>query len=148
MFWRILRVYGLFSGLAAGLMVVLTGVAEAGRVQARVDLSSQTMQVRVDGVLKYKWPVSTARPGYHTPVGRFQPQRMHKRYFSKKYHNSPMPYSVFFHHGYAIHGTTDLKRLGRPASHGCIRLHPANAQALYALVAQNGKQNTEIVISR
>ncbi|MBD8892059.1 L,D-transpeptidase [Roseibium litorale] len=124
------------------------GLAEAAAVQARVDLSSQTMQVRVNGVLKYSWPVSTARPGYRTPVGRFKAQRLHKRYFSKKYHNSPMPYSVFFYHGYAVHGTNDLKRLGRPASHGCVRLHPQNARTLFSLINQNGKQNAEIVITR
>ena len=59
-------------------------------------------------------------------------QRMHV------YHMSPMPHSLFFHGGYAIHGTGAIRQLGRPASHGCVRLHPANARALYGLVGYYG----------
>ena len=55
-------------------------------------------------------------------------------HYSSKYENSPMPHSIFFRGGYAIHGTGYIKSLGRPASHGCIRLHPRNAAALYQLV--------------
>ena len=72
---------------------------------------------------------------------------MYVRYFSKKYHNSPMPHSIFFRGGYAIHGTTSIKSLGRPASHGCVRLHPSNAATLYSLVKQAGSGNTRISIS-
>ena len=61
---------------------------------------------------------------------------------------SPMPYSIFFYGGYAIHGTNYVKALGRPASHGCVRLHPSNAAALYSLVKQHGPGNTKIVITR
>ena len=59
-----------------------------------------------------------------------------------------MPWSVFFHGGYAVHGTTAVRRLGRPASHGCVRLHPANAKIFYKLVQQNGKENTLVSIVR
>ncbi len=57
-----------------------------------------------------------------------------------------MPHSIFFHEGYAIHGTGYVSRLGRPASHGCVRLHPANAATLYALVREHGRDNTRIVV--
>ncbi len=106
------------------------------------------MRVYINGIPRHSWPVSTARRGYRTPVGTFRPGRMHVRYFSKKYHNSPMPYSVFFLGGYAIHGTTAIKNLGRPASHGCIRLHPDNAARLFSLITENGKQNTKIIVTR
>jgi hypothetical protein len=118
--------------------------ALAGNVLIVVDLQMQTMQVRVDGVTKYRWDVSTGKPGYSTPPGRYQPIRMHKKYFSRKYDNAPMPYAIFFHGGYAIHGTTDLKRLGRIASHGCVRLHPDNAATLFSLVKEIGPENTVI----
>ncbi|WP_428033025.1 L,D-transpeptidase [Ancylobacter sp.] len=117
-------------------------------VVARINLSRQRMEVWVDGVQRHSWPVSTARKGYRTPVGTYQPERMHKRYFSRKYDNAPMPYAIFFHQGWAIHGTNDLGRLGRPASHGCVRLHPNNARALFAIVSQHGRANTRIVVSR
>jgi lipoprotein-anchoring transpeptidase ErfK/SrfK len=123
-------------------------VQAAGAVVAKISLSQQTMQVYVDGLRRYNWPVSTARSGYRTPTGNYQPIRMHRTYFSKKYHNSPMPYSIFFYGGYAIHGTNYVKSLGRPASHGCVRLHPSNAAALYTLVKQHGPSNTKIVITR
>jgi len=129
-------------------MVQAGSAANAATILAKIDLSDQKMRVYVNGFPRHSWPVSTARRGYRTPVGTFRPGRMHKRYFSKKYHNSPMPHSVFFYGGYAIHGTTAIKNLGRPASHGCVRLHPDNAARLFSLISKNGKQNTRIVITR
>ncbi|MFT0862650.1 L,D-transpeptidase [Ancylobacter sp. G4_0304] len=130
------------------LLLVAPAGAKASDVVAYIDISTQRMNVWVDGAPRYNWPVSTGRRGHGTPSGTFRPQRMHKRYFSRKYYNSPMPYSIFFHGGYAIHGTNDLNRLGRPASHGCIRLHPGNAARLFSLVGAAGKANTRIVITR
>jgi len=49
-----------------------------------------------------------------------------------------MPHSIFFRGGYAIHGTYEVAHLGRPVSHGCVRLSPANAATLYALVKAEG----------
>jgi hypothetical protein len=120
--------------------------AFAENVLVIVDLQMQTMHVRVDGVTKYRWDVSSGRSGYATPPGRYQPTRMYKRYHSRKYDNAPMPFSIFFHEGYAIHGTGDLRNLGRVASHGCVRLHPDNAETLFALVKEVGPENTVIRI--
>lgn len=122
--------------------------AFAENVLVIVDIQMQTMHVRVDGVTKYRWDVSTGRRGYSTPPGRYQPIRMHKRYFSRKYDNAPMPFAIFFNGGYAIHGTTDLRNLGRIASHGCVRLHPDNAATLFDLVKAAGAENTVIRVER
>ena len=84
--------------------------------------------------------------GYNTPNGSYRPERLARQWFSRKYDWSPMPYSIFFHGGYAIHGSYEISRLGRPASHGCIRLHPANAAVLYRLVEAN-RGNTRIVVT-
>ena len=130
--------------LCAIAFAVAATPAFAGTLLVTVDLERQQMQVRVDGTTKYTWDVSTGRAGFDTPPGRYQPIRMHKKYFSKTSDNAPMPYAIFFYNGYAIHGTTDLKRLGSVASHGCVRLDPANAKALFALVQQNGMLNTVI----
>src|ERR1700681_1930501 len=116
-------------------------------VVVQIDKSSQRMAVSVDGAMRYNWPVSTGRTGYGTPSGAFHPQLMARRWFSRKYYNSPMPHAIFFHYGFAIHGTNDLSRLGGPASHGCVRLHPSHAAALFALVQRNGPRNTRIEIS-
>ena len=119
----------------------------ASQIVARIDLSDQTMRVTVNGWQRYTWKVSTARRGYVTPVGTYRAQRLEKMWYSRKYDMSPMPHSIFFHGGYAIHGTGYIKRLGTPASHGCVRLHPDNARALYALVKQNGMQNIRIIVT-
>lgn len=133
--------------LAIVVLFLVTGVGHAfAGVVARIDISQQTMTVSENGRVLYSWSVSTARRPYHTPRGTFRPIRMHKMWYSHKYHNSPMPHSIFFHGGYAIHGTDAIGNLGRPASHGCIRLHPSNAKTLYNLVLSVGSGNTRIVL--
>lgn len=133
--------------VAAALFFPLLSIAPASAdVVVQIDKSSQRMSVSVNGQPRYTWPVSTGRSGYGTPSGVFHPQMMARRWFSRKYYNSPMPHSIFFYHGFAIHGTTELRRLGGPASHGCVRLHPSNAATLYALVERNGRGNTRIEI--
>jgi lipoprotein-anchoring transpeptidase ErfK/SrfK len=132
--------------IAAFVVAMATSGASAGVVVARIDISNQTMTVSDDDSVLYSWAVSTARKGYRTPRGSFRPIRMHKMWYSRKYDNAPMPYSIFFYGGYAIHGTDAIKSLGRPASHGCIRLHPANAKILFDLVKAHGPQKTRIVL--
>lgn len=116
-------------------------------VRVHIDISSQSMSVNVNGWPYGYWRVSTARSGYHTPRGSFGVLRTAKVYYSRKYDNSPMPHSVFFYGGYAIHATAAIRSLGRPASHGCVRLHPNNAAALYALVQQYGPRRTRITLT-
>jgi lipoprotein-anchoring transpeptidase ErfK/SrfK len=130
--------------------VILSGLAltpARADVVVQIDKSSQRMLVSVDGAMRYNWPVSTGRDGYGTPSGSFHPQSMVRHYFSRKYYNAPMPHAIFFYYGFAIHGTNDISRLGGPASHGCVRLHPSHAAALFALVERNGPRNTRIEIS-
>ncbi|KQS98042.1 MULTISPECIES: L,D-transpeptidase [unclassified Rhizobium] len=122
--------------------------AFAANLIAKVSLSSQTMTVSQNGFVKYRWKVSTARKGYVTPQGSWSAKWLSRNHRSRKYDNAPMPYAVFFNGGYAVHATFDLKRLGRPASHGCIRLHPDNAAAFFSLASQNGLKNTKIVVTR
>jgi lipoprotein-anchoring transpeptidase ErfK/SrfK len=129
-----------------GLLLGLPGLAHAG-VTARISLSAQRMDVYVDGRQRYSWRVSTARRGYHTPTGTFKPQSLAVWHRSTIYSGSPMPHSIFFHGGYAIHGSYETKYLGRPASHGCVRLHPSNAAQLFSLVRQYGPSHTVIKIT-
>ena len=138
------------SWLWVSLVAVIAGLATSSagaHVLINVDKSTQQMTVSVDGTPRYQFTVSTGRPGYGTPSGTFHPQRMERTWFSKEYYNSPMPHSIFFHGGFAIHGSYEINRLGGPASHGCIRLHPDNAATLYALVQREGMDATTIVVS-
>ena len=108
------------SCLAAAILS-LGASAACANVLISVDKSTQQMTVYVDGAPRYHFVVSTGRAGYGTPSGTYQPQRLERTWFSKEYYNSPMPHSIFFHGGYAIHGSYEINRLGGPASHGCIR---------------------------
>jgi lipoprotein-anchoring transpeptidase ErfK/SrfK len=129
------------------LASVLAAAPAAAKLVINVDKSRQRMTVVVDGVARHSWTVSTGRAGYGTPNGVFRPQRLEKSWFSREYYNSPMPHSIFFHRGYAIHGSYEISRLGGPASHGCIRLHPGNAAALFGLVRKAGLGDTTIVVT-
>jgi len=127
------------SRLVFGLCLTAFLATEASAsVTVQISNSAQRMRVYVDGGLTYAWPVSTARRGYRTPAGSYRVQRMERMWYSRKYHMSPMPYSLFFRGGYAIQGTNSIRQLGRPASHRCVRLHPGNAAALYRLVQSRG----------
>ena len=135
--------------MAAG--IIMSGLASTSSaiasVAVRIDISAQTMTVNIDGDYYATWRVSTGRSGYYTPRGKFKPYLLKKMHYSRKYDNSPMPNSIFFRGGYAIHGTNYIRSLGRPASHGCIRLAPSNARKLYHLVRQYGMRKTRITIT-
>lgn len=120
--------------------------AEA-RLVIGINKNKQKMVVKLDDEKLYKWPVSTGAPGYDTPSGEFRPFRMEKEHYSAEWDDAPMPYSIFFtSDGHAIHGSYHIKSLGRRASHGCVRLHPDNAKALFALVRKTGLSNTRVII--
>ena len=125
-------------------MFAMVTVAKAD-IYITVDKLSQQMYVQTPQG-DFVWPVSTARQGYRTPVGDFTPTSLQKMHYSKKYDNAPMPHSIFFLGGYAIHATYDVHRLGTPASHGCVRLAPQNARWLYSMVQETGMKNTHIRI--
>ncbi|MDG3575767.1 L,D-transpeptidase [Rhizobium sp. YJ-22] len=139
----------LIAAAATFLAVQFAAVgSNAANLVAKVNLSSQTMTVTQNGIVKYRWKVSTARQGYVTPTGSYSAKWASRNHRSRKYDNAPMPYAIFFNGGYAVHATFDLKRLGRPASHGCVRLHPDNAAQFFAMATANGLGNTRIVIAQ
>jgi hypothetical protein len=111
-----------------------------------INLTTQRMVVTEGGKPKYTWAVSSGAYGYPTPTGTFKPSWMSKMWYSKQYDNAPMPHSIFFKNGAAIHATSSINLLGTPASHGCVRLAPSNAAKLYALVSRHGKERTRITV--
>ena len=113
---------------------------------ADIDLSTQTMTVSVKSGELYRWPISSARAGYTTPVGTFAVSWTSRMHYSRQYDWAPMPYAVFFSQGVAVHATNAVGNLGRPASHGCVRLAPKNARTFYDLVGQHGLALTQITV--
>jgi hypothetical protein len=134
--------------LVAAILTMLLASAADAKVVISIDKSAQRMTVAVDGTTRWTWPVSTGRPGRSTPSGSFQAFRMEEDHYSKEWDDAPMPHSIFFtKRGHAIHGSFETKRLGRPVSAGCVRLHPNNAKRLFALVKQQGVLNATVVIT-
>lgn len=118
------------------------------QILINIDKSRQEMTVFVDGIEKYTWPVSTGKRGYSTPSGTYTASSMNEIWYSKQWDNAPMPHAIFYmKDGHAIHGTLEERNLGKPASHGCVRISRANAIALYALVKETGLKNTQVVLS-
>src|SRR2546428_13093037 len=128
----------------AALTLFASGAAQA-KVAITVDKDNQQMTVAVDGVERYRWPVSSGIPSYETPNGGFRAFRMEEDHYSKEFDDAPMPHSIFFTKiGHAIHGTDSVSRLGSPASHGCVRLSRANASTPYDLVQREGGVKTAV----
>ena len=125
------------------------GTNETGSsVLIAIDKAKQKMTVSVDGVQQYEWPVSTGRAGYSTPSGTYTPTSMNEVWYSQEWDNAPMPHAIFFmKDGHAIHGSYEVKTLGKPVSHGCVRISPKNAATLYALVKKNGMKNAQVVLT-
>jgi lipoprotein-anchoring transpeptidase ErfK/SrfK len=150
---RFPRVLALITSAAAAIML-LAGTAQAhnrydgarsGKILITINQRTQRMTVRVGGVTRYVFRVSTGKRGHATPRGSFRALRLEKMHYSKKYNMAKMPNAIFFTGaGHAIHGTGAVSRLGRPASHGCVRLAPRNAATLFALVKRHGQNNVTI----
>ena len=124
------------------------GAADPAQAEVLISInkSMQRMAVTVNGVHRHTWAISSGLDG-GPPSGSYWPDRLERTWHSRKYDWAPMPHSIFFYHGYAIHGTNHVSRLGRRASHGCVRLHPSHAATLFALVQSHGKSNTRILVS-
>jgi hypothetical protein len=134
-------------GILAVFFLSLAGMASAqAAIAVRVDIAAQRMQVTTTDGEIYNWAISSGRKGFRSPNGVYRPVRLEKNWYSRKY-GGAMPYAVFFRGGYAIHGTNAVGALGRPASHGCIRLHTANAAKLFALVRKHGAGSTSIALN-
>jgi hypothetical protein len=131
---------------AAWLCLFPVSAAQAA-ILITIDKATQKMNVEVDGATRWIWPVSTGRRGYDTPAGSFRPFRLEEDHYSKEWDEAPMPYSIFFTtEGHAIHGSYETRNLGRPASHGCVRLSPSNAEKLFRLVEREGVSKARVVV--
>lgn len=142
-----MRLRRLLPSLAIAALALCAATPSRADILISIDKSAQQMTVTVDGDPRYIWPVSTGARGYDTPSGDFKPFRMERDHFSREWDDAPMPYSIFFtQQGHAIHGSFH-KSIGRPASHGCVRLEPRNAAILFALVKAEHMSNTRVVLT-
>lgn len=126
---------------------LIPSFAFAERLVAKVSLKKQTMTITLDEEMIYKWNVSTGKKDFETPPGFYNAERKYTMWHSRTYDNAPMPFAVFFYQGYAVHGTNAIKMLGKPASHGCVRVTTPNAKIFYELVGEVGMKETLVEIS-
>ena len=129
-------------------MIALAFFTHGAKAETDITISKSRQRMIVHSSEgSYSWPVSTARRGYYTPTGVFYPYSLQPMHYSRKYDNAPMPHSIFFSGGYAIHATPHVGNLGRPASHGCVRLSPSNAATLYGIVSRDRGDTTIRIIN-
>ena len=138
MFSQLVRSFGRLCALTALTIGALWVAPASAKVNISVNLAAQRMTVTTSSGESHSWAISSGRMGYVTPRGTYRPQSLRRMHYSSKYNNAPMPHSIFFHRGWAIHGTSAVGALGRPASHGCIRLAPGNAAKLFSMVQREG----------
>jgi hypothetical protein len=144
---RPVRVRPLLGALAISCLFGLVALPASAKILIEIDKSAQRMVVSQDGAQLYEWPVSTGLRSYETPSGEYMPFRMERDHFSREWDDAPMPHSIFFtRQGHAIHGTEHLRNIGRPASHGCVRLEPENARVLFEMVKAEGVNNVRVVL--
>lgn len=119
--------------------------------------STQTAYLYINGALFDTFKVSSGLPRYETPNFDKHPNgRIYTKYSSTKYPGGDynglgnMPYAVFIHGGFAVHGTPkgNWSKLGQKASHGCVRMHPDKGRIFNSLVRQYGIYNTWITIQK
>lgn len=117
-------------------------------MRAVVSLDRQEMHLYDAGIVVAVWQVSTGKRGHETDLGEFRSYWLNRNHKSSQHNEAPMPCSVFFNGGEAVHGTTAVHKLGQADSYGCVRLTVENACRLYDMVAARGEASLEVSIRR
>ena len=138
----------LASALSLSTLTIAAASVASAHVLISVDKSAQQMSVSVDGVPRYRFAVSTGRAGYgnaerHLPSAAFGGLVVFEAVLQFANASLDLLSRRVCHSRWSY----EINRLGGPASHGCIRLHPANAAALFELVKSEGLGATTIVVS-
>jgi hypothetical protein len=145
---------GYFFGRLTMAAAVATFLAVQAMAQAAADrapkhtivvsLEDRKLALLEDGQVKKVYIVAVGKPSTPSPTGTFVIER---RVMNPTYsHNGkiipPGPgnpvgtrWMGLSLRGYGIHGTNEPRSIGKPASHGCIRLARPDLEELYAQVS-------------
>ncbi|WGV26917.1 L,D-transpeptidase [Halotia branconii] len=98
-----------------------------------IDLSEQRLRAWEGKRLVYSFRISTGKRSTPTPRGKFLINSKYRtnRMRGRGYDIPDVPYAMYFHRGYAIHGAYWHNRFGVPVSHGCVNLPVKQARQLY-----------------
>lgn len=117
-------------------------------LRAEADLSEQRLRVYEGGRMLFDWPISSGKKGFASSTGTFRSTFLSRNHRSRKYDGAPMPCAIFYNGGEAIHATNAVSALGRPASHGCLRLEKVNACELFDMVKERGAHSLTVKVTR
>jgi lipoprotein-anchoring transpeptidase ErfK/SrfK len=124
-------------------------------ITLRASLSLRELYIEQDGQVLQTYPVAIGKDEHPTPAGSYEISRVvwnpgwvppdSKWARGKKARapgdpKNPMKVvKIFFREpDYYIHGTGDTASLGTAASHGCLRMDPAQAAEVGAIVMEHG----------
>jgi lipoprotein-anchoring transpeptidase ErfK/SrfK len=103
-----------------------------------VDLSEQTLVAYEGDKPVYATLISSGKEGYEPPTGLFEVQQ---KYISTTmnatdpidgfYEVEEVPWTLYYHGGYALHGAYWHTDFGKVRSHGCTNIAPVDARWLY-----------------
>ncbi len=109
-----------------------------GAKWVHVDLSEQTLVAYEGDEPVYATLISSGKEGYEPPTGLFQVQQ---KYISTTmnatdpidgfYEVEEVPWTLYYHGGYALHGAYWHTDFGKVRSHGCTNIAPVDARWLY-----------------
>jgi hypothetical protein len=125
------------SGIAGPpeLVPIPPDPAETTATYTLVSLPSSTVDVelwlgeRMGRFGDLEFPMLGGKPGHETPRGAFRVEWRNRMHYSRQFNNAPMPYSVFFRGGAAIHeGSLSVR------SHGCIHVARSVAAKIFSNV--------------
>jgi hypothetical protein len=107
-----------------------------------VDLDEQVLVAYEGTTAVFATLVSTGSYKHKTPLGlfRIRAKKLHTDMKSgpddpEPYEVKDVPYAMYFHKAYALHGAYWHDGFGRPRSHGCINLSPEDARLIFDWVA-------------
>lgn len=111
----------------------VTDLKLSGQKWLEIDLSSQRLYAWEGNQQVYAVIVSTGKASTPTPSGVFAIQSRHRsaRMQGYDYDVPDVPYTMYYHRGYAIHGAYWHNRFGTPVSHGCTNVAVNHARWLF-----------------
>jgi lipoprotein-anchoring transpeptidase ErfK/SrfK len=136
-------------GWALNLQAALNPNPLAHRSRLIVDLSDRQVYLFLDGIQVVNYEIAIGQAGWETPTGQFKVMSMQVdpvwqhpftgELFPAGAQNPLGSRWIGFWtdgtHQIGLHGTNQSDLIGQAVSHGCIRLHDADIQALYPQVA-------------
>lgn len=105
-----------------------------------IDISEQALYLHYGSKVISGFRISSGRPSEDNRIGQDTPHGLYKIYrmydvfpmWGSDYHIPDVPFVMFFHHEYALHGAYWHNDFGIPVTHGCINMNVNDAEWIYS----------------